>query len=328
MKTHLKGNDKTERVHQLVTFSEIGKALTSSLDLKKVLSVVLEKISEHLHPKDWVLFLKNGQSDQLVCEIAAGEHSGPLRGKHIKSGEGVAGWVMEQSELVVLNNPANDARIKCLEEEMGLFGKGAVIAMPLKNRGMALGAVVLYNVEGDIFAGTENLLLLTTVADYTAIAIDNAVLFNKVEELTIIDDLTLLYNTRYLHLMLDYEIEKARRYGHELSMVFMDIDFFKQVNDSHGHFFGSKLLQEMGDLIKASIRSIDVPFRYGGDEFVVLMPETAKESARRVAERIRLFIKNTVFLKEDHINCRITASFGVSTFPLDADNKLDLLKMT
>jgi diguanylate cyclase (GGDEF)-like protein len=133
----------------------------------------------------------------------------------------------------------------------------------------------------------EEEFFLQAMCDYAAIAIENARSVEKIQELTITDDCTGLYNARHLYKTLEQEVYRSARFGYEFSVLFIDLDHFKQVNDTHGHLIGSKLLAEIGYLIKAQLRLIDFAFRYGGDEFVVLLPQTSKDSALVVARRLR-----------------------------------------
>lgn len=148
----------------------------------------------------------------------------------------------------------------------------------------------------------------------------------RIHELTITDDCTALYNARHLNFVLDTEIYRSNRYGYEFSVIFMDLDHFKLVNDHHGHLVGSKLLWMIGDIIKAHLRMIDYAFRYGGDEFVVLLPQTSKENALMVVRRIRDLLVNRVFFSEEKINVQVTASFGVASFPVDGRTRKELLR--
>ena len=146
-------------------------------------------------------------------------------------------------------------------------------------------------------SGTEDIPILKSLADYAAIALENARYVQRIHELTITDDCTALYNARHLNFVLDTEIYRSNRYGYEFSVIFIDLDHFKQVNDVHGHLVGSKLLWMIGDGIKAHLRMIDYAFRYGGDEFVVLLPQTSKENALMVVRRVRDLLINRVFFR-------------------------------
>ncbi len=319
--------ERSYRLNQLKTFSEIGKALTSSLDLKEILNVVMEQISALLQPKNWSLLLLDEEKEELRFEIAVGEAAHRLKGLSLKVGEGIAGWVAREGKPLLVPDVSLDPRFSDKFDKVSKFKTRSVVCVPLKTRGKSLGVIELVNKVEDESFGEEDLLLLTTLADYTAIAIENALLFDKVQELTITDDLTRVYNSRYMHRFLDYEIERAKRYHYKLSMIFMDLDYFKDINDRYGHICGSKLLVEVARLILANIRTADIVCRYGGDEFVVLLPAAPKDKARIVADKLRRAIKETKFLKEEKIDCTLTASIGVACFPDDAKDKLELIHL-
>jgi len=317
---------RSKKIH-LSTFNEIGKALTSSLDLKEILNIVMEKISEILKPNNWSLLLMDEEKGDMRFEIVVGEGSDKLRGMRLKVGEGVAGWVAKEKKPLLVPDVSKDERFCKRMDEATTFKTNSVIAVPLITRGKCLGVVELINKVEDGGFEEEDLLLLKTLADYTAIAIENAIFFRKVEELTITDDLTKLYNSRFLHNRLDYEVERAKRFKYELSMIFLDLDYFKEVNDRFGHLCGSKLLREVAQLIVGMIRNIDMACRYGGDEFIIVMPDTAKKNAVLVAEKLRKGVSDWKFLQDEGINLHLTASFGVASYPKDADNKNDLIHM-
>ncbi|MGE3262516.1 MAG: GGDEF domain-containing protein [Bacteriovoracia bacterium] len=144
--------------------------------------------------------------------------------------------------------------------------------------------------------------------------------------LTYTDDLTGLYNQRYLEVILDRELSLAKRNDTEFSVLFLDLDHFKAVNDTHGHLIGSRLLYEVGEEIKRALRESDITFRYGGDEFVIILSHTGLDAAIYVAERIRVQIEKKRFLARDNMDIRLTASIGVASVPLHAATKTQILK--
>jgi len=142
-----------------------------------------------------------------------------------------------------------------------------------------------------------------------------------------IDDLTGLFNTRYMEISLQTELKRARRYKSRLSVLFIDLDHFKNVNDEHGHLVGSKMLVDTGKVLKSCVREIDVVIRYGGDEFVVLLIETDRPGAEKVAERIRASIQDYDFRFRDDLLLHITCCVGVATYPDDADTRAQLVHL-
>jgi diguanylate cyclase (GGDEF)-like protein len=149
----------------------------------------------------------------------------------------------------------------------------------------------------------------------------------RIHELTITDDCTSLYNARHMGFILETEIYRSQRYNYQFSLVFIDLDHFKQVNDTHGHLVGSRLLAEIGNALKAHCRLIDFAFRYGGDEFVILLPQTAKDNALNVARRLHKLIRETLWLNEEGLGIRVTPSLGVASYPTDSRTKEGLLHL-
>ncbi|HEX9119552.1 MAG TPA: GGDEF domain-containing protein, partial [Terriglobales bacterium] len=164
------------------------------------------------------------------------------------------------------------------------------------------------------------------ICDYAAIAIDNARAVERIQELTITDDCTGLYNARHLYKTLESEVYRSARFGYEFTVLFIDLDHFKQVNDTHGHLVGSKLLAEVGYTIKSHLRLIDYAFRYGGDEFVVLLPQTGKDSGLIVARRLLDSFRKSKLLKEESLNLNVRASIGVASYPEDAKSAHEIIR--
>jgi diguanylate cyclase (GGDEF)-like protein len=159
-----------------------------------------------------------------------------------------------------------------------------------------------------------------------AVALDNALTIRRAEALSVTDDLTRLYNSRYLNQVLRRETKRASRSGRPLSLLFIDLDGFKQVNDQHGHLSGSKALVEASVLVRGCARETDVVARFGGDEFCVILPDTGREGAVAVAERIKDRIRSFTFLAGDRQDMRLTASIGVATLPDAAGSAEELLR--
>jgi diguanylate cyclase (GGDEF)-like protein len=148
--------------------------------------------------------------------------------------------------------------------------------------------------------------------------------YSTIEKMSITDELTQLFNRRHFHARLDEEIGRARRYDHPLSLLMMDIDHFKSVNDRYGHQAGDEVLRAIGGILKSNMRSADIVARYGGEEFVVLLPETEKERARVTADKLRVTIERYPFTLADRAPFNVTASFGVSSLDITDKNNADI----
>lgn len=314
------------KINELSVFMEIGKALTSSLDVKEVLNVVMSKVHELLEPKTWSLLLVDEETNELFVEVVVGRPSRSLASKRIPLGEGTLGSVAREGKPMLINGLSESApHATCPTEDAS--GPTSMMCVPLRFKGKTLGVIEVSDHTGQRSFTEEEMGILGTLADYAAIAIQNARNFQRVEELTITDDLTGLYNSRHLHQLLDFEIIRSRRHRLEFSLIFMDLDFFKRVNDKYGHLIGSRLLKEVGEEISKGLRKLDIATRYGGDEFVILLPQTPKGEAFRVARRIQELIEERVFLHAAGLAVRITASFGVACFPTDAAHKEEIIRL-
>ncbi|MBI3184775.1 MAG: sensor domain-containing diguanylate cyclase [Myxococcales bacterium] len=307
-------------VEQLAAFNDIAKALTSTLELREVLTLVMNKVSELLKPSNWSLVLAD-EKGELYFEICVGAGSEKIKPLRLKSGEGIAGMVFQTGEPRLVEDVTRDPAFSPRFDEASDFKTRSLVAVPLRSRGRTLGVIELVNGENSRTFTQDDLLAVSAIADFAAIAIENARNFQRVQELTTIDEHTGLFNARHLRALLEQEVTRAARFKHPLSLIFLDLDGFKQVNDTRGHLVGSSLLKQVGELLVSAIRQVDFAFRYGGDEFAVLLIETEAEAARVIGERIRDRFREKRF--PDGIT--ITASLGVASFPDHADSGTGLL---
>ena len=201
-----------------------------------------------------------------------------------------------------------------------------VVAVPLINSERVFGVIeAVREGKGRRTFSRADIELLNALAVPIASALANSVRIAEAERLSQTDDLTKLHNARYLRQYLTSEIKRARRYGSNVAAIFLDLDDFKRVNDLYGHLVGSHVLMEMAAVILASVRDTDVVARYGGDEYVVVMPETNIEAAARVAERLREKTERHEFTGGRRLRLKLTASFGVAAFPQHAQSPQQLV---
>ena len=328
MPDHINSKEAFSRLEEeLETLVEVGKALTSSLALDEVYEVAMEKVSILLKPSAWSLLVVDELTQELCFAVAVSPVAEKLRGVRLPAGEGIAGFVARHGEPLLVPDVSKDERFcNQLDKSYG-FVTHSIVCVPLKSKDKILGVIQLINALGQNQFAYRDLRILSTIADFTAIAIENARLVEKVHELTIIDDLTGLYNSRHFQKLIDYEVERALRMGTELSLVFIDLDHFKQVNDTYGHLTGSRLLSEVGKTIGQHMRKISHAARYGGDEFVLLLPGVGNQGALVLVNNLRKALRTEDYRSDCGQPITVTASIGISTYPTNAPNKLELIRL-
>lgn len=198
---------------------------------------------------------------------------------------------------------------------------------PLQTDNSIQGGLVLFNAEGNPYPDQLPHDGLQFLAEQAALGFQNACQYQGARDLIYTDDLTGLYNHRYLEIAIEQEIRRAERYGLEFSLAFIDLDLFKNVNDTHGHLIGSSVLREVGELLRRCVRDADLLFRYGGDEFTALLVETDSRGAKVVAERIRKAVEEHLYDAGQGKTCRVTATVGHSTYPVHASTKQELIDL-
>ena len=202
---------------------------------------------------------------------------------------------------------------------MNRDGVKILAMLPLIAKGQSIGLVEL-NSNGSVVFDDERLGLARTMANEAAMALENARLYEEARNLADRDPLTGFYNHRFLHERLGEEVVRTQRGRRPLSVLMLDLDDFKLVNDTFGHLFGDRVLTWTAELIRSTLRASDVPARYGGDEFAIILPETDADEATRAAERILEAFRDNAFVGEQRGPVPIGASIGVATYPADGRN--------
>jgi diguanylate cyclase (GGDEF)-like protein len=299
---------------RLAILTDIVKTANSILEPRKVIELIMAKIQQLIPSEAWSMLMVDEERQELTFELALGEKAKDVSSFRVRIGEGIAGWVAETGEPTIVNDVSRDPRFSGKFDSKTQFQTRSILCAPLISRGRTIGVVEIINRLGGGFTRSDLEMLLTLV-EPCAIAIENAILFQKTEQLTITDDLTRLFNSRYLNVYIGREIKRCKRHGIPLSVIFLDLDGFKRVNDQYGHLAGSRTLAEVGGILAQAVRESDILARYGGDEFVVVLPETPPSGAMVIAERIRRAIETHCFLEAQGLQARISASFGIAAYP-------------
>lgn len=308
-------DDRNRHSDELQIFHDVAKALTSSLDLDNILQTILEKIAAYFKPDSWSLMMLDEQTQELYYTAAIGQDCESVNSLKLTTGESLARWVVEHGESLVIADLNQDPRIDVRSRTEFSPQSCSVICMPVRAGGKVLGLMELVNSDMKVYSQGE--MLLESLADYAAIAIENARAVQRIQELSITDDCTGVYNSRHMFTVLAEEVRRSERFGYEFSMLFLDLDYFKRVNDEYGHLVGSKMLGEFGRCLRRNLRLVDAAFRYGGDEFAVLLPQTGKEAALLVARRLVTIFRGMQWLLQEGLSLRMRVSIGIATYPVD-----------
>jgi diguanylate cyclase (GGDEF)-like protein len=301
-------------IDDLLAFHQLARSLTSSFDLDTILRTILEHMERFIEADLWTLLTLDEESSELYYAIAAGGEEAALRDLRVKVGEGVAGWVVEHGETLIVPETEDDPRLKEAGDKIRKVR--SVIALPLRGRKGTHGVIEILNPRGDQLTD-YTIAFLHILADHAAIAIENACDVARIQQLTITDDTTGLFNVRHLYDVLGWELERTNRLGQPVSLAFLDLDRFKLVNDAHGHLVGSELLARTGQRLQELSRKHDLCFRYGGDEFAIVMPATGAEEALTLANNTLCALMQTRFRMKNGLVLTVSASVGVATAPAD-----------
>ncbi|AJE03204.1 GGDEF domain-containing response regulator [Geobacter pickeringii] len=308
-------------LRELLNLFQVGQSIANCLDLDRLSAVVV---------------------DALMKEVGGCRAIGLFPEKNnllnLKENRGFSTAEAQQLAEILLPRcgelPADGNGIRQLDPL--LFSEGETLRKTGLTGGVFLfiysktfvqGAVALFNEVGVPFPSRFKQKSIHFLLEQSSLAIDNAARYANARDMLYIDELTGLFNYRYLDISLDRELKRADRFGATVSMIFIDLDHFKRVNDTHGHLMGSKVLNEVGQLLKKSVREVDIVIRYGGDEFTIILVETGERGAATVAERIRRSIEGHTFLTDVDLGVKLTASLGYACYPVDTQSKLELLEL-
>jgi diguanylate cyclase (GGDEF)-like protein len=319
IENHRLRNDLYKKFNRFAAISELTKAITPIQNEKALLQVILDKSAELLRAEQGSLMVLDHETDVLLVEAKKGVIHGVPDKLRIGRGEGIAGKVMALGEPFLVENLESDPRFK--QKNRKHYKTPSFLSVPLKIEDRIIGVLNLADKDGGEAFNEDDLKLIQSVASQVAIVMERNSFYNKTEELkklTITDDLTGLLNRRYLHERLKDELARSERHGNQLSILMLDLDGFKECNDSYGHLAGDKALKQVAETLLNTVRSMDIVARYGGDEFMVILPETGETIALEIAERLRRNVSKKPVLKGIETAkrpCMITTSIGIACYP-------------
>lgn len=231
----------------------------------------------------------------------------------LPSQAGITRWVLLEGQAVHVPDVGADSRYHPSIDSLPGLRTAACLAVPLRVRDTTLGVLVAVNrIDASPFHD-RHLRVLSLLANQTAIAIENGKLYRRAEQLAVTDDLTQVYNYRFLKMGLRREVKRAARFNQKFSILMIDVDNLKKYNDKHGHLRGSEVLRLIAQILVREARSIDLVAKYGGDEFVAILPQTSREGACVLADRVKIAVAAAAFPMAEPGT--ITVSLGVATYP-------------
>ncbi len=308
---------------EFLAMYEIAQTASTSLNMEEVLPLLATKIRNMVSCSTCSIFLRDEQEpDRLHCRITVGVNDGYLEDSETLVGHGLTGLVAYSAEGLISRYDRNDLILKRLYIQW--IELQSVMIVPIVSDGQTIGTINLYDIKAEAFS-MEDLRLLNVVAPQVGRALSNAQLFQETRESALRDPLTGLHNARYMLIQLEQEMNRAQRAMKPVSLLGLDLDNFKPINDTFGHQQGDQVLRELGQIFISLVRDYDVVCRYAGDEFIIVLPDSDKAAALETAERIKAAVDayDPGFHHDQPI--RVGVSVGVATFPGDASDVRSLI---
>jgi len=313
---------RAENVHlrDLLATVEDCRALSASLEPAEIHAVALDILMLRLGRERGLAVFRRG--DKLDTQDVAFRGYDDSESSRLRT-ELVGEKPLDLADLPHAELATSGPLCRALQEA-GL-AESRLLVIPVHGRDGEGG--VLAVAEGNQLFSASQLEISRLVATHAQVAVQNAERYHQAQERAFIDDVTGVYNARYLFAALNHELRRAQRYGSPLSLAFIDVDRFKLVNDNHGHLVGSRTLHRIAEVLGGCIRQVDTLARYGGDEFTILLADTGLEKGMLIGERIRAAVANALFESRGPEPLSITVSVGVSAFPAHGNQPEALLDL-
>lgn len=316
--TRRKFKTTTQESQKLHTLLQINEEILSGQPLPELLNNIVKSGVNFLQVDAGTLRLADEDKKSLILKATFGTYRHPYAKILPINGESIAGKAFLRKVPIQCLNISREPLYPWDGKETSKFI--SLLTVPLKTKDKVLGVFSVYTREKREFSDSE-VKTAQMFASLSTLAIINRVRLEQIYQSAITEKLTGLYNQNYFYERLKEEVARSSRNNYSLSLIFADVDWLKSINDSYGHLVGDEALKKISQVIRSCIRKVDLPFRYGGDELAVLLPQTDGEAAYQIAERIRSKANKLSFREKFHL----TVSIGVATYPQDANSPQDLL---
>ena len=310
------------KAHQeIYALYEIAQAIGSSLGVADIMSLIAGKLTALIPFSCCALFVAD-DTGASRCRFSAGVDADDVKKLWVAQGDGLAGWVTRNRRTLVNGRP--DADFEASGLPGGASNLRSALVCPLISGDRVIGAIALYHTQPEFYTD-EHRRLLDRVSGQAAAAIANSIVFEQTREASLSDALTGLPNTRYMLAHLTRELARAERQGSEVSILVLDLDDFKQINDTYGHHVGDRALREVARVLRETIRPYDVCVRYAGDEFIIVLSNCGPDDAAAKSAELQLAVEQTVFEAKPGHQAPLSLSIGAAVFPSDGQTYEALL---
>jgi diguanylate cyclase (GGDEF)-like protein/putative nucleotidyltransferase with HDIG domain len=306
---------------EIYALYEIAQAMGSSLGVSDTMALIASKLSNIVPFSCCALFLYNDEADTLGCRFATGVESEIIQQLTIRSGQGLNGWVARNRRPIVNARPGADLEAAGFPSETSLH---SALVCPLLFNERLIGTISVYHTDAAIYTD-DHRRLLDRISEQAAAVIYNSIIFEQTKDDSLTDPLTGLPNTRFMYMHLTRELARAERLKSTVSLLVMDLDNFKNVNDTYGHHVGDRALRDVAAALKAAIRPYDICVRYAGDEFIVVLSGCSSEEAEQKRLELQRAVDSLHFEPTPSQTLTLSISVGASIFPQDGDSYETLL---
>jgi diguanylate cyclase (GGDEF)-like protein/putative nucleotidyltransferase with HDIG domain len=309
---------------EIYALYEIAQTMGTSLGVADTMALIASKLSSLVPFTSCALFLFTEETDSLRCRFATGAESDAIMSMSIRSGAGLTGWVARNRRPLVNARPSADFEAAGLSHRATSLQSALVSPLVFNDR--FIGTLAVYHATADFYTD-DHRRLLDRVSEQAAAVIHNSIVFEQTQEDSLTDPLTGLPNTRFMFMHLTRELARADRLKSEVALLVMDLDNFKEINDSHGHHIGDRALREVAKVLRNGIRPYDICVRYAGDEFIVVLSGCGQDEAERKRIELQRAVELIEFEARPGRRITLGISIGAALFPHDGETYEALLAM-